>query len=998
MGFTDAKKQLKVIDDRLANNLDVRNLEEVVRSFMANHAGPEMTNLLQLIVKHRVSPSDVVLQMMLVCFSQENLLLEVQATMDYMQTCGCNPSIKVFNTVLAFYGDKMMFDMMLELYKSSKSFGNGPNIATYNIMIHALARSGQHNQVQQLLQIMKRNTYVAPDRTTYNNLLEMHSTDGNVDELHKVLADMREANIDPDFSSFRSLLKAYIDSSNFPKLLETMDKMMDQGYVLDLRTFNWAFTACHQINSVDVLLELVKRFEASNLLEPGNVALYALQTGLRHDCHPKFLIQALDGMLDHGCKPTLDLFNHVLKKLASSNTADYHRHVFRRIRESGMKVSSETCFLLLSGVPNSVPFSVSFRLLEEVEKIGAPITTQMFDLLTRRAEKLGAHDELLTLVARIMSSHDILPNAPILDRVFRTANRLRRDTEIFKMFDMVLKGAFNIEKPSQDIFRCVAAASLRTDSKALPAILDKAKQYPEAARSMSSFLVERFLQESGEQQETVSSALISLGSLTEKDATDIEKLLSAYRDRLASSLFTRTAVLEDTSELYNSTIRVLKLLDIMDADPETILRLQLLAVECLMSTVKCGFSSMDVIKELTSLTSNNPRLIKPLLMFKAAQGDSDAIICILEDQVETASPGKIKERIISSLDQLKHLNETRRMWEVFQLAVKANVAPSPAWCQPILEGLAIEVTRSIKLPPRLVIELQELLRSQSDKIHVATERIPLSAEFDDLTRTAVVRWLQYSPTFNHLHFSRHRGTKTTLDPSFGEHEVSCLQAALATFGLEVGTEGKLDEQTVKALHLYVRSSLPTQSSWIKSFPLPSTKKVDALWEYIEKSSGVADKIMYITSFTILEIDTSRGGEQIFYRLFTEMEKHVGLNLAAYQIMISYLAKQRSEHRVVKLFRRMKKGKAQPKLELLTIILDCLSITGYHPEGFKEVLQMYVDITEDMKHLRAEDVPADILLRAFKLFKDHDGIRNLIQSFVTKLRSRSDENNPSVVIV
>eukprot|EP00954_Amorphochlora_amoebiformis_P006774 529213-Amorphochlora_amoeboformis.AAC.1 len=72
------------------------------------------------------------------------------------------------------------------------------------------------------------------------------------------------------------------------------------------------------------------------------------------------------------------------------------------------------------------------------------------------------------------------------------------------MFDMVLKGAFNIEKPSQDIFRCVAAASLRTDSKALPAILDKAKQYPEAARSMSSFLVERFLQESGEQQETVS--------------------------------------------------------------------------------------------------------------------------------------------------------------------------------------------------------------------------------------------------------------------------------------------------------------------------------------------------------------------------------------------------------------------------------------------------------------------------------------------------------------
>mmetsp|Transcript_32721 Transcript_32721/g.79598 ORF Transcript_32721/g.79598 Transcript_32721/m.79598 type:complete len:1066 (-) Transcript_32721:202-3399(-) len=935
----ELRAEIAMVEEKLAKNENVFELEGLCLDLSENQMNEEMTDLLHILMKYRVNPPSKIFNIMLNAFSKGGRILEVYSTINYMRACNAKANVVTFNTLMQFYANQMMFDMMLEVYEQMRSFNVNPDIITYNIMLNALAKSGQDEQAERMVGYIKERQ-LRPNESTYNIMIDMYSRMGNVKRMEDTFDGMVRSGNTPDVKTFTSMLKAHVDSLNVECILDIVERMLSRGVKPNMKTFTLAFKACMSANETEATLKLFRKINEAGKGD-AKAMQETLQAGLEFSKNPRDHLKLFNEMISMGYEPEIKTYNLVLRKLAYEHEYECAKSLYEQIKARGVRPNKSSFSFLLKAIPMSVEFGIVESILSEMEESGIPFDHHMFQLVVKRLVKQQDSKRLLEQFEKFTGPRGVRPSAEIVSTIMDIYKNMNQNDEVVKLYNKLQE--LGVE-PNKGIFTTTLHAMVELDIKLVPGLIKdiesiESTQMLGLLQNVQKVVKDGFARFHGDMQREAHSILKGLYEKHEirPEMIFFSSLLKTYcrrakaipiidnknREEVENQMANRTQLFESLVVCF----RLIQDTKLVPGTPDIDL-----AAECIAELQKGGLPFSDISSALSDSCSPSDAMSQLFFICRINNGDASAIMVKFRELLSTGSPIENNiDSIQSLLEKLKENQEMDRIMEFFRLMTAAQVPPTPSWVLPVLEGVVHDVERPRVLPTRVTFELQALLRLRLNNPSnpVFGTEVPLTGEFCKTTQMALKVWLNKSPSLSPLSID------LNIDRELGHRDFQALQEALNVYGMDITVDGKCGPETIDALHCFVRATLPESEGYMIDEPLPLTRHIITIWDYIAKAGKEhADQVMYMMSFTALERDTSKRAELMFVRLFDQMRNQKKTNGAAWSKMISYLIKRKNIPRVVKLYGEMR-SEFHPPGPLVQEIVECLSAWKYDPDVFLE---------------------------------------------------------------
>ena len=248
------------------------------------------------------------------------------------------PDTRCYNTVLAAAADSTaedglffaleMFERMKDVKSNSGSLAVR-NLASYNIMINALANAGRFDEAIDLFYIVKK-LGMKLDKYTYTAMVKTVSGD----DAEELLYDMREQGVVADAVMYNTLIKSLCDQRNFAVALKIVNQMDEMGVSPNSRTYGLLMKGLIETNKPSAALTLFETActEPRTVPLTENVYLYttAITAAAALRDHDRAL-ELLSRMTSLGLKPSLKTLTALMGACLSSGKTDLAVDVYRRI-------------------------------------------------------------------------------------------------------------------------------------------------------------------------------------------------------------------------------------------------------------------------------------------------------------------------------------------------------------------------------------------------------------------------------------------------------------------------------------------------------------------------------------------------------------------------------------------------------------------------------------------------------------------------------------------
>jgi pentatricopeptide repeat protein len=126
------------------------------------------------------------------------------------------------------------------LFKEMVVEGLKPNVTTYNTMIDAFSKGGNHEKAVELLSRMKEEG-IKPNVVTYNSLIKCHELD--LSKVDSLFNEMIEERIKPTVVTYTSLIKCH--GRDLSKVDSLFQEMIVKGIKPRVFTYN-ILIKCHE--------------------------------------------------------------------------------------------------------------------------------------------------------------------------------------------------------------------------------------------------------------------------------------------------------------------------------------------------------------------------------------------------------------------------------------------------------------------------------------------------------------------------------------------------------------------------------------------------------------------------------------------------------------------------------------------------------------------------------------------------------------------------------
>ncbi|KAK2999272.1 hypothetical protein RJ639_023467 [Escallonia herrerae] len=125
-----------------------------------------------------------------------------------------------------------------ELMDEVGKMGTKPNVYTYNTLIDAYVRERDFGGVEEMLSAME-NEGVTRNVATYTLLTDGYSSNvyGKIEDVEKMLDEMRERGIEPDVQLYNSIISWNCKLGNMKRAFALFDELPERGVVPNVHTY-----------------------------------------------------------------------------------------------------------------------------------------------------------------------------------------------------------------------------------------------------------------------------------------------------------------------------------------------------------------------------------------------------------------------------------------------------------------------------------------------------------------------------------------------------------------------------------------------------------------------------------------------------------------------------------------------------------------------------------------------------------------------------------------
>ncbi|BFG27522.1 hypothetical protein CerSpe_137960 [Prunus speciosa] len=222
----DLKSNCQIIRVSLGSGL-VRPVKPILDSLIQTHPVSELVQCITLACKGTDSQSTT-LSFVLGCYSRKGLFREGLEVFGKMNVLGCVPSVVACNALLNAIQRENEIRLAWCFYGLMIRNGVLPDRFTWSLVAQILCKDGKFERILRLLDLNIYNSMM------YNLLVDGYSKSGNFDAAFSHLNEMCDRKVDPDFSTYSSILDGACKLGNV-EVVERVTSVMVEKKLLPNR-------------------------------------------------------------------------------------------------------------------------------------------------------------------------------------------------------------------------------------------------------------------------------------------------------------------------------------------------------------------------------------------------------------------------------------------------------------------------------------------------------------------------------------------------------------------------------------------------------------------------------------------------------------------------------------------------------------------------------------------------------------------------------------------
>ncbi|XP_010258668.1 PREDICTED: pentatricopeptide repeat-containing protein At1g63400-like isoform X2 [Nelumbo nucifera] len=252
--------------------------------------------------------------------------------------------------------------------------------AEYNRLMKVFSRAGNVDEVLRLLRDMKE-AQCHSNVLCYNTVLNCLAVANRFDDIDAVLAEMDYGGIVPNVSTFNILVKAYsCHSFQFKVAFEVLKKMSEHGCSPDVITYSTLITGLSRAGRHQDAYAVLDRMLANNVLP--NVYTYTpLLQGLCKKGEIQNAKDLIETMWNNGCPPNTETYNILIDALCKFGNFGEVESIFEENKSKGWKPNAVSYNIYLNGLCKVGRVEEAFRKLESMVHDGLYLTTQTLNII-----------------------------------------------------------------------------------------------------------------------------------------------------------------------------------------------------------------------------------------------------------------------------------------------------------------------------------------------------------------------------------------------------------------------------------------------------------------------------------------------------------------------------------------------------------------------------------------------------------------------------------------
>lgn len=190
-------------------------------------------------------PGSVAINQLLVALRKADMRAEFKQVFDKLRgkkkfefdTCGYNVCIHSFGCWGDLGASLLLFKEMKQKEKSLSSGSFGPDLCTYNSLIHALCLVGKVKDALAVWEELKVSGH-EPDAFTYRILIQGCSKSYRIDDAMKIFSEMQYDGFSPGTVVYNSLLNGLLKARKVMEACQLFEKMVQDGVRASCWTYN----------------------------------------------------------------------------------------------------------------------------------------------------------------------------------------------------------------------------------------------------------------------------------------------------------------------------------------------------------------------------------------------------------------------------------------------------------------------------------------------------------------------------------------------------------------------------------------------------------------------------------------------------------------------------------------------------------------------------------------------------------------------------------------
>lgn len=319
------------------------------------------------------------------------------------------------------------------VFKDMKQIGNVADVYTYTILARSLGQAGMVNRALELLDEMAAEG-VKPNTYMFNTILGKQD---KADEGIKLFKKMLNVGVEPDFSSYRAIVKLLCKGRQLGGAFELL-KLIKEKPVRKV-AYQSFIKVLGNMGYIREVRTLFQGMEHENLKPSVGVYLSMIDAFCRA-AEPDEALVVMKEMNQNGCRPPTTTCNSIISALGKSNKLQVAYELFKEMKEKGPPPDTVTYNCLITGLAKAGKVGLAEDLFDEMERSGCLPNVVSYNSLMHSFGRMGDVDSACRLL-QLMQDKGITPDVITYNSVIQCFGRAgKADTALAIFKEMREKG------------------------------------------------------------------------------------------------------------------------------------------------------------------------------------------------------------------------------------------------------------------------------------------------------------------------------------------------------------------------------------------------------------------------------------------------------------------------------------------------------------------------------------------------------------------------------